>query len=86
MAGRNLLCSQPYDATEFSPASLARTIADFRADPGAKSAASREYLRNYYVGDASALFKLFWPQYTCALANDTAERFRSCACAGSKTR
>jgi sphingomyelin phosphodiesterase acid-like 3 len=75
-----------YGATDFSPASLARTMADFRADPGAKTAASREYLRNYYAGDASALLKPFWPQYTCALANDTAEGFRSCACAGSKTR
>src|SRR6185437_11441148 len=51
-----------YGVTEFSPASLARTIADFRADPGAKTAASRQYLRSYYVGDASALFKPFWPE------------------------
>ncbi len=63
-----------------------RTIADFRADPGVKTAASREYLRNCYAGDASALLKPFWPEYACVLASDTAEGFRSCACAGSKTR
>ena len=69
-----------YGDTEFSPDSLKRTIAGFRADPGAKTAASREYLRNYYTGDLSPLLKPFWPEYTCALANDTAEGFRSCAC------
>ena len=73
-----------YGATEFSPSSLARTIAGFRADSAAKTAASRAYLRNYYAGDASPLLKPFWPEYTCALANGTAGGFRSCAC--GKTR
>ncbi|MGH9589865.1 MAG: metallophosphoesterase [Terracidiphilus sp.] len=73
-----------YGVSDFSPASLKRTIAGFRADPGAKTAASQEYLRNYYPGDLSPLLKPFWPEYTCALANDTAEGFRSCACGGQK--
>jgi sphingomyelin phosphodiesterase acid-like 3 len=75
-----------YGETEFSPASLARMVAGFRADPGDKAAASREYLRDYYAGDASALLKPFWPEYTCALAGSTANGFRSCACAGGKTQ
>lgn len=71
-----------YGQSEFSPASLRQMIADFRADSGAKTGASQEYLRNYYPGDMSPLLKPFWPEYTCALVNNTAEGFRSCACGG----
>lgn len=71
-----------YGEKDFSAASLQALIAGFRADNAASTAASQEYLRNYYAGDRSALLKLFWPQYTCALANDSAAGFRSCACSG----
>lgn len=69
-----------YGQKDFSEKSVKRLIADFGDDGEAKMAASEEYLRNYYAGDRSALLRLFWPQYTCALANDTPEGFRSCAC------
>ncbi|HEV2134733.1 MAG TPA: metallophosphoesterase [Terracidiphilus sp.] len=69
-----------YGKKDFSEKSVERLIAEFGADDKAKTAASEEYLRYYYAGDRSALLKLFWPQYTCVLANDTAEGFRSCAC------
>lgn len=74
-----------YGEKEFSGDSIERLIAGFRADPEAKTPASQEYLRDYYAGDRSALLKLFWPQYACALANDTADGFRSCACGGGPT-
>lgn len=70
-----------YGASEFSAASVQRLISHFRADPVSKTAGSDEYLRYYFVGDRSALLKLFWPEYTCALARDSAG-FRSCACGG----
>ncbi|HEV2326854.1 MAG TPA: metallophosphoesterase [Terracidiphilus sp.] len=73
-----------YGEAEFSAASVSRIIARFRADPEANTAASEEYLRNYYVGDRSAVLKLFWPEYTCTLANDTVEEFRSCMCSENK--
>jgi sphingomyelin phosphodiesterase acid-like 3 len=69
-----------YSVSEFSAASLKALIADFRADGMADNAASDEYLRNFFVGDRSALLKLFWPEYTCTLENDTAAGFRSCMC------
>jgi sphingomyelin phosphodiesterase acid-like 3 len=69
-----------YGETAFSAADVERLIAAFRADGPARTAASQEYLRNYYVGDRSAALKFFWPEYTCTLANDTAEGFRSCMC------
>lgn len=74
-----------YGQSEFSPASLHQVIESFRADPGAKTAASQEYLRDYYPGDMSPLLKPFWPEYTCALANNRAEGFRSCACHSGQT-
>lgn len=69
-----------YGERDFSGASVEKLIAGFRADPGAEAEASESYLRNYYVGDRSALLKLFWPEYTCTLADETAAGFRSCAC------
>lgn len=73
-----------YGETEFSAASVSRLIEGFRADPQANMAASEQFLRNYYVGDRSAVLKLFWPEYTCTLANDTAAEFRSCMCSGGQ--
>lgn len=71
---------QAYGASEFSAASVERLIGDFRADPMSKTPVSNEYLRDYFVGDRSALLKLVWPEYACALVRDTAAGFRSCAC------
>jgi sphingomyelin phosphodiesterase acid-like 3 len=59
-------------------------IDGFAADPEAKSAESQSYLHNYFVKDKSLELKLFWPQYTCALANMTADAYRACRCPSSK--
>jgi sphingomyelin phosphodiesterase acid-like 3 len=75
-----------YGEKDFSQKSVQRLIAELGADRDAKTEASENYLRNYYAGDRSALLKLFWPQYTCVLANDTAEEFRSCACKSELAR
>jgi sphingomyelin phosphodiesterase acid-like 3 len=71
-----------YGASEFSAESVERLIRSFRADSAARTPASDEYLRDYFVGDRSALLKLVWPEYTCALVRDSAAGFRSCACSG----
>lgn len=71
-----------YGASEFSAASVGELARSFRADAPAKTPSSNEYLRDYFVGDRSALLKLFWPEYTCAMVRDTADGFRSCACNG----
>lgn len=74
-----------YGEREFSAASVKRLLAGFRADAGAKTPASHEYLKNYFVGgDESAVLTPFWPEYTCALANDTEATFRSCVCSAGK--
>lgn len=69
-----------YDKKGLTAASLAGLISKFSADPSAQSAASQEYLKNYFVRDQSLELKPFWPQYVCALANDTGATYRSCVC------
>jgi sphingomyelin phosphodiesterase acid-like 3 len=72
--------AQAYHETQFSPSALKELIGEFEIDRGAKTEASREYIRNYFVGDRSLDLSPFWPQYVCALANHTAKAFAACAC------
>jgi len=73
-----------YQQPGFSATSVAALIAGFEADPQARSEASEDYLKNYYVRDQSLALKVFWPQYVCALGSRTAETYRACVCTGSK--
>ncbi len=88
--GTGTTWSKEYDfaGTYHEPAFTASTVEDliarFRSDSTAQTQASQSYLRNYFVGDRSALLTPFWPQYVCALANSTAEAYRSCVCSGAK--
>jgi hypothetical protein len=59
-------------------------IAEFANDRGAKTEASQDYIRNYYVGDRSPELKPFWPLYVCTLANSTAKAFAACVCSAGK--
>jgi sphingomyelin phosphodiesterase acid-like 3 len=72
--------AEAFHESEFSAATLGKLIAGFAADPGAQTTASQNYIRNYYVRDVSAEIKAFWPQYSCALSNLTAESYRTCVC------
>jgi len=74
-----------YDEPAFSSASVEQLIAGFRADARAKTQASEDYLRDYYVGDRSQLLKLFWPEYVCTLDHYTAAGFKACMC-GAKAQ
>lgn len=65
---------------DFSAASVGKLIGEFAADPAAQTDVSESYLRNYYVRDVSAEIKPGWPQYSCSLANLTAESYRACVC------
>lgn len=69
-----------YSQKGFTAASVAGLINKFSDDPMAHSTASQEYLNNYYVRNASVVLKAFWPQYVCALDNDTGAAYRSCVC------
>ena len=75
---------QTYREATFSAASVTRLIAGFQADPGAKTDASRAYMRNFFVGNASPLLQLVWPQYVCSLSNHSAEGFKSCMCPAAR--
>jgi sphingomyelin phosphodiesterase acid-like 3 len=68
-----------YGAAEFSAAAVSKVISGFEADPDAKTEASRAYINNFYVG-SSPLLGVIWPQYVCALRNDSAQRFKACVC------
>src|SRR5260370_35901397 len=48
---------ETYHEAVFSPAALDKLIAEFGADPDARSDMSRAYLSNYFVGDKSLLLK-----------------------------
>jgi sphingomyelin phosphodiesterase acid-like 3 len=72
--------AQAYHEAQFSPPTLKDLVAGFENDRGATSAASQQYIRDYYVGDRSRELAPFWPQYVCALANYTAKAFAGCWC------
>lgn len=69
-----------YGQSGFNAASVTQLIGEFSHDPAAESGASQEYLHVYFVRDASVVLKAFWPQYVCALDNDTGAAYRSCVC------
>jgi sphingomyelin phosphodiesterase acid-like 3 len=76
--------AQTYHKAQFSPAAVKELIAAFENDRSAKLEASKQYIRHYFVGDASLELKPFWSQYVCALANHTVNAFASCACPANK--
>jgi sphingomyelin phosphodiesterase acid-like 3 len=84
-SGVGTVWSQEYDfdsaygQSRFNAASVEQLIVQFSRDPAAQSPASQEYLHNYFK-DESVVLKAFWPQYVCALANDTGAAYRSCVC------
>jgi len=69
-----------YGEDEFSAAALSKLIAGFAADSQAKTDASQAYIRNFYAGVDSSLLGVVWPEYICALQNDSAEGFKGCVC------
>jgi sphingomyelin phosphodiesterase acid-like 3 len=73
--------AQAYHKAAYSAADVKALIDEFTADPDAKTEESQSYLHNYFVKDRSLELKLFWPQYTCALANTSADAYRNCRCA-----
>jgi sphingomyelin phosphodiesterase acid-like 3 len=76
--------AQAYHEAQFSPARMKKLIAEFENDRGAKTEASQEYIRNYFVGDRSSELTPVWPLYVCALSNHTAKGFAACACSAGK--
>jgi sphingomyelin phosphodiesterase acid-like 3 len=75
---------QTYRQSGFSAVAVSKLISGFAADPGAKTEASQAYIRNFYAGVDSPLLGLVWPQYVCALQNDSAQGFRTCVCPSGK--
>ena len=76
--------ARTYHEAAFSASSVSKLIAGFEADSGAKTEASRAYIRNFFVGNASPLLGLVWPQYVCSLSNHSVEGFRSCVCSAAR--
>ena len=73
-----------FNEAEFSPATLKTLIAEFTSDGGANTAASKAYIRDYFVGDMSTALTPLWPEYVCALDNRSAKGFAACVCADGK--
>ncbi len=74
--------AKAYQQPSFAAGSVENLFAEFKADPGAQTQASQNYLKDYFVGDATQELKAFWPQYVCALDNRTESAYRACSCAG----
>jgi sphingomyelin phosphodiesterase acid-like 3 len=72
--------AQAYKEPSYSAKTLDSLTKRLVADVPAIKAASEAYLRSYYVRDRSLELRLLWPQYSCALANYTAEGYASCRC------
>ncbi|MEO6816677.1 MAG: metallophosphoesterase [Edaphobacter sp.] len=75
--------AQTYRKAAFDAATVKTLIAEFRADPDAKTDASRSYIDNFFVGDHSSLIKPLWPEYVCALSHYKAEGFDRCVCSAA---
>jgi sphingomyelin phosphodiesterase acid-like 3 len=72
--------AKTYHRPAYAAEDVKELIGEFSADPDAKTQESLSYLQNYFVRDKSLELKLFWPQYTCALANMSADAYRACRC------
>jgi sphingomyelin phosphodiesterase acid-like 3 len=64
----------------YSASSADELIRGFAADPGAKTAASQNYIQDFSTGYLSPVIQAFWPQYVCTLSNLSAPAFRACVC------
>lgn len=73
-----------YHEAQFSPAAVKKLIREFENDGAAKTEASEQYLRNYFVGDRSSQLKVLWRPYVCALANHTGKAFAACVCSAAQ--
>jgi sphingomyelin phosphodiesterase acid-like 3 len=65
---------------EFSAHGVSAEIAEFKADSGASKDASRDYIKNFFVGVENPLLGMVWPQYVCGMENDSAQGFKACVC------
>jgi sphingomyelin phosphodiesterase acid-like 3 len=76
--------AETYHEAQVSSSNVNELIEKFHADGGAKTEASKAYLRNYFVGDGSAALSIVWPEYVCTLSNYTTKAFVACVCSIGK--
>ena len=72
--------AQAYHEAAFSAGDLRNLIDGFQADTNGQSSASQSYIHNYGAGGSVRELQVFWPQYVCALQNDSGEGFSACVC------
>jgi sphingomyelin phosphodiesterase acid-like 3 len=72
--------AQAYHEAAFSAGDLRNLIDGFQADTTGQSSASQSYIHNYGAGGSVRELQLLWPQYVCALENDSGEGFSACVC------
>jgi len=76
--------SATYHMKAYDSAALTQLIPALQADHAVKTAATQEYLHNYFPGTQSIALQLVWPQYACSLDHFSAADFSTCACAATK--
>lgn len=81
---REYVFREAYKKAEFTPTTVRALIAEFAADPAAKTEASQQYIRSIRPGKSSSILQAFWPQYVCAISNASAKGYTACACPTAK--
>jgi len=77
---------QTYHESQFAAENVKELIDGFKADGTAKTAKSKAYIHNYFVGDLSLELSPFWPEYVCALDHSSASAFAACVCSSAANR
>ncbi len=73
-----------FHAKEFSARAVSEEIAGFQADSEGEKDASREFMKNFFVGTPDPRLALVWPQYVCSMGNDSAQGFKDCVCGAGR--
>jgi sphingomyelin phosphodiesterase acid-like 3 len=72
--------AKTYHEPDFTATSVKELIGEFDADATGQSSESQSFMRNFGTGMGARELNLFWPQYVCALKNDSGEAFGACVC------
>jgi len=72
--------AKTYHEPAFTAAAVGNLIAGFKADPGAETSASQNYLRYYMTGVDMRMLALIWHPYVCSLTNTATDVYRECVC------
>jgi sphingomyelin phosphodiesterase acid-like 3 len=69
-----------YGEPSFSADGVTDMVRKFASDHDHNSQPSQNYIHNFSIGNPVPLLSFVWPDYVCAMTNQTAKAFSDCAC------